>query len=585
MNALNTIGRYEVLAELGHGAMGTVYRAKDPAMDRIVALKTIRSEVLAGQQGGEFRERFYREARAAGALAHPGIVPVFDVGEHEGLPFLVMEFINGRTLADAAKGGERLPLERVCEIGQQIAEALGYAHKNGVVHRDIKTANILLTSRESYGIERPKITDFGVAKLAAVQITTTGQMLGTPAFMPPEQFTGGPIDGRTDLFSLGVILYWMATGEYPFPGETLMSVSYKVVHTDPVPPRKLNPAVPEALDRVILKCLAKSPAERYQTGEELARDLAAVRATGMAAGLRSAAPVVTSHVNDPQATLDRSYGGAAPAAQFEEEPHPVQPAMATAAGTKRENRVLLGVLAALLIALGGLYVLQNRDRASVTAPTAAAPAAPAPQASTQVPAAAAAVPTPVPAPRVPPAASAPPAPAATAPASVARPAETVAAQPPVQPAPAPAPAQPAPGPTAANPPEAAAAPPREPAAVNFDPRALNPNENARLRIDAERVPPNADFFVVMDGKTYFHRSEAGFKQQYDDLYVPPGVHEFRVRTRVGQLLKLSNIVSADFEARKRLTLRIEVRIPPALRGGRATPQQLAAAAQIFVTLR
>lgn len=121
--------------------------------------------------------------------------------------------------------------------------------------------------------------------------------------------------------------------------------------------------------------------------------------------------------------------------------------------------------------------------------------------------------------------------------------------------------------------------------MNFDPRALNPNENGRLRIDAERVPPNADFFVVMDGKTYFHRSEAGFKQQYDDLYVPPGVHEFRVRTRAGQLLKISNIVSADFEARKRLTLRVEVRLPPGRRGGTFTPQQLAAVSQIFVSLR
>jgi hypothetical protein len=121
--------------------------------------------------------------------------------------------------------------------------------------------------------------------------------------------------------------------------------------------------------------------------------------------------------------------------------------------------------------------------------------------------------------------------------------------------------------------------------VNFDPRALNPNENARLRIDAERVPPNADFFVMMDGKIYFRRSEAGFNRQYDDLYLPPGVHELRVRTRVGQLLKVSNIVSADFEARRRLTLRIEVRVPPGLRGTGATPQQIAAASQLYVTLR
>ena len=268
MSIPKTIGRYEILDELGHGAMGSVFRAHDPAMDRIVALKTILSVALASEQGSEYRQRFYREARAAGAMAHPGIVAVFDVGEHEGVPFLVMEFVQGRTLADAMKTGERASLERVCEIGEQIAEALGYAHRHGVIHRDIKPANILLTSREIYGAERPKITDFGVAKLASQGITTTGQMLGTPAFMPPEQFTGAPIDGRTDLFSLGVILYWMATGEQPFPGESMTSVSYKIVHTEPAPPAKLNPAIPPRMEGVIMKCLAKNPANRYQTGEE-----------------------------------------------------------------------------------------------------------------------------------------------------------------------------------------------------------------------------------------------------------------------------------------------------------------------------
>ena len=214
--------------------MGAVYIARDPAMDRIVAVKTIHSLALTGPHAQEFRERFYREARSAGGLAHPGIVTVFDVGEQDAMPYLVMEFIEGRTLTDAAKTGERFTLERVCEIGQQIAEALGYAHKHGVIHRDIKPANILLTSKEKYGLERPKITDFGVAKLGAAELTTTGQMLGTPAFMPPEQFTGAPIDGRSDIFSLGVILYWMATGEQAFPGETVTAVSYKVVHTEPV---------------------------------------------------------------------------------------------------------------------------------------------------------------------------------------------------------------------------------------------------------------------------------------------------------------------------------------------------------------
>jgi serine/threonine protein kinase len=160
-----------------------------------------------------------------------------------------MEFVEGRTLADAIKKGERFTLDRVCEIGQQLADALGYAHRQGVIHRDIKPANILMTSREVYGSERPRITDFGIAKLAASEITTTGQLLGTPSFMPPEQFTGAPIDGRADLFSLGVILYSLATGEQPFPGETMTAVSYKVVYTEPIPPSKLNPRHSRGLGR------------------------------------------------------------------------------------------------------------------------------------------------------------------------------------------------------------------------------------------------------------------------------------------------------------------------------------------------
>jgi serine/threonine protein kinase len=558
MNSQQTIGRYEVLAELGHGAMGTVYRAKDPAMGRIVALKTIRPEILSGHLGGELRERFYREARAAGALAHPGIVPVFDVGEHDGTPFLVMEFINGRTLADWAKGGERFPIERVCEIGQQIAEALGYAHKNGVVHRDIKAANVLLTSRESYGIERPKITDFGVAKLASAQITTTGQMLGTPAYMPPEQFTGGAIDGRSDLFSLGVILYWMTTGEYPFPGETITAISYKVMHTEPLPPRKLNPAVPEPLSRVILKCLAKSPADRYQTGEELARDLAAVRAAGMATtAVRGSAPDKPSAASDPHATLDRLPSETVPLPP-DQEPPIVRPALATAVGTKKENVVLVLVIAALVIAVAGLYVLQSRDRTNGVAPVATAPVvAPLPTAVAPT----AAAPTP----------SAPP---ASAPAPTSRPAAVAATKPPAAPAAAVS--------SAAGPADAA---PRGAGTIDFDPLKLNPNENARLRVDIQQMAPTAELILVMDGKVYIRRSVAEFKEKNDDLYLPPGVHEFRVRARNGQLLKISNIASADFQAKKRQTLRIELRVPPAQRGAALTPQEIAAAARVFVSLR
>src|SRR5262245_5751828 len=347
------IGRYEILAELGRGAMGIVYRAKDPAMDRVVALKTIISVALASPQGSEFRDRFYREARTAGALTHPGIVAVFDVGEHEGMPFLVMEFVDGRTLADSLRVGECMSVDRICEFGGQIADALAYAHQRGVVHRDIKPANILLTSIESSGGVRPKITDFGVAKLAEGQATITGQMLGTPAYMPPEQFTGAPIDGRSDIFSLGVVLYWMATGERPFPGESITAVSYKVVHTDPIPPRKLNPSLPPGLENIILRCLAKNPAERFQSGYELARELNELKSGDKTVEHQTTMQRI---VHDPEATRLDSI--------------PLEPVgtVNTTLGTsqtttpepKRRKSMVMVALVALLLAAGVGYSLRSR---------------------------------------------------------------------------------------------------------------------------------------------------------------------------------------------------------------------------------
>ena len=286
-------GRYEVVEDIGSGAMGAVFKARDPVMDRVVAVKTIHASALVGPMADQYRERFTREARAAGRLAHPGIVTVFDAGVEGDTPYLVMEYVPGRTLEDVLNSGEHYTLDKVCEIGQQLAEALAYAHANGVIHRDIKPANVQLTGTP----ERAKIMDFGVAKLAQAQVTSTGTLLGTPAYMAPEQFTGMPLDGRSDLFSLGVILYWMATGDKPFSGDTITAVSYKIVHTDPIAPRQLNPGVPEGLERIILKCLAKDPAARHQSGDELAADLAALRSgqpTATASGIRAPQPAASA---------------------------------------------------------------------------------------------------------------------------------------------------------------------------------------------------------------------------------------------------------------------------------------------------
>jgi len=547
MDTPKKIGRYEILEELGQGAMGTVYRAKDPAMDRVVALKTIISLALASERGNDFRERFYREARAAGSLTHPGIVPVFDVGEHEGLPFLVMEFISGKTLADAVRKGERMTLDRVCEIGQKIAEALGYAHQHGVIHRDIKPANILLTSREAHGIERPKITDFGVAKLAAGHTTLTGQILGTPAYMPPEQITGSPIDGRADIFSLGVVLYWMATGEQPFPGESMTAVSYKVVHTEPVPPRKLNPAIPIKLESIILKCLAKNPDERYQTGEDLARDLGELRAVGTALGLKSAAPDVAADGSDPNATVidptPVARSGPATAAKL---PEP------TVAPAKKSNHILvLTLLVVVMAGAGSFYILGHNGT----------PAVPAPQLAN----------APSEAPSAPPASNVPTAmnPAASAPKNQ----ETkVAALEKVPPLKAKAP-EPKAEPTAP-----------EPAALGFNPKSLDPKSNAKLKIEADQMPASVDFIVEMNGKLYIRKSAEGNKAGFDDLYVPPGVQEFHVTAASGSVRKSSNTVSTEFKAKKRHTLKIELRTQGSPAGS-GMPQGLYADSQIVLTLK
>ena len=582
MGTPKTIGRYEIVDELGQGAMGSVFRAHDPSMDRMVALKTILMGALLGSHGDEFRQRFYREARAAGALAHPGIVPVFDVGEHEGQPYLVMEYVNGRTLDAAMKKGERMSMDRVCEIGQQLAEALGHAHRKGVVHRDIKPANILMTNAEAYGIERPRITDFGVAKMTAGEITTTGQMLGTPAFMPPEQFTGAPIDGRTDLFSLGVILYWMATGEQPFPGETMTTVSYKIVHTEPVPPARLNPLVPALLDKVIMKCLSKSPADRYQSGEELAQALGEVRSGATPASLQTVVPELTTGNKDENATLDAtpslrprpmtsSGEGAGAAAAFG-----IKPLTSEGGPAAKSRTGMVAAVAAIVIAAGGAcgwFVMHNRNQAATNQAGAnQAATAPAPVPTQTAPAA----PTPE--------ASAAPAVATTAGTLTGEGAQKKPQAGQLKTAAQPQPAQQAPqqaGPATPPPTAAAAALPRM-APVAFNPKTLDPKQNTRLKLDVSHMPAGMAFEIEMNGKLLL-KSAAGNKADYDTLVVPPGVHEFRVMVGSGSTEKTSNTVSAEFVAKKRMDLKIEVRLQH--NGAAAGSAGLGAASQVLATLK
>jgi serine/threonine-protein kinase len=261
--------------------MGVVYKGRDPLLQRTVAIKEILAAGLSGDDLARYKQRFFREAEVAARLQHPDIVTIHDVGEDQtsGQPYLVMEFVEGRTVeALLAEAGGPLPLPQSLRIACSIATALDYAHRKGVVHRDIKPANIIV--RPDGGAE---IMDLGIARLEGSQITKPGQVLGTPAYMSPEQLTGAGVDGRADIFSLGAVLYEMLTGEVAFTGETLTEVILKIIQCAPAPALELNAQLPPDVDRVLSMCLAKDPAERYQSAGELAADLETVREKGSVA--------------------------------------------------------------------------------------------------------------------------------------------------------------------------------------------------------------------------------------------------------------------------------------------------------------
>jgi serine/threonine-protein kinase len=266
-----TIGRYKVVEGVGFGAMGAVYRAFDPLIKRTLAIKTIRLDIpRQSPQYRSFIDRFYHEARISGTLSHPNIVTLFDIGEENGVPYLAMEFVDGRTVASLIESGHRFKPEKVINLASQIAAAIDYAHGKGVIHRDIKPSNLIL-----YDEDRVKVTDFGIAKLADSEMTQSGTLLGTPSYMSPEQAMGDKLDGRSDIFSLGVCCFEMLSGEQPFPGNNVTSILYKLVHVDPVEPANLemNGLVPQKWHEVFGKVLAKKPDDRYQTATAFVQDL------------------------------------------------------------------------------------------------------------------------------------------------------------------------------------------------------------------------------------------------------------------------------------------------------------------------
>ena len=267
-----TLGRYELVEELGRGAMGIVYKGLDPKINRTVAIKTVHFDDVEEALLPEVKERFFREAQAAGGLNHPNILTIYDSGEEMDVAWIAMEFLSGKDLERFGTKGNLLPWSKVLEICAKVADALEYAHKHGVVHRDIKPANIMLLENGEV-----KVTDFGIARVVSSSQTKTGVVMGSPSYMAPEQIAGKKVDGRSDLFSLGVVLYELFAGERPFQGDSIATIMFQITSSPPPPLANFVPRIPPIFQKLVEKALAKDPAQRFQTGEEVAKTLRALK--------------------------------------------------------------------------------------------------------------------------------------------------------------------------------------------------------------------------------------------------------------------------------------------------------------------
>src|SRR6267378_5082067 len=303
MPTVTKAGRYEIVGELGRGAMGVVYKAMDPVIGRAVAVKTIRlSEEGTGLSRPELLTRFQTEARAAGLLTHPNIVVVFDAGEEDGLYYITMELVEGKSLQALLDDGHGFPLPRTLRIMDQTCSALQFAHERNVIHRDIKPANLMLTADDTV-----KVTDFGTAKILQFgTVQQTAHVMGTPSYMSPEQVKGRAVDGRSDIFSLGVMLYEMVTGEKPFPGQNITTVIYKIVNEEPIPPKRVDPSIHAGISAAIMRALAKDPDTRYQSCREMLEDLRNYRSLSAAPGNPQSTMAMNPDVN---ATVAMSPAG------------------------------------------------------------------------------------------------------------------------------------------------------------------------------------------------------------------------------------------------------------------------------------
>jgi len=269
-----TLGRYEILKELGQGAMGTVYLGKDPSIQRKVAIKTLNYAEIAAEELADVKARFFREAEAAGKLSHPNIVTIYDVGEDHDMAYIAMELLDGEDLTHCCQKGQLLPLKRVLNIIALVAEALGYAHDRQVVHRDIKPANIMLMQQDQV-----RVADFGIARVISSSKTHTGVIFGTPNYMSPEQVAGKKVDGRSDLFSLGVVFYEMLTGQRPFTGDSMSALLFAVSNSEYVPLEEIAPKTPACCVGIIERMLAKGVSKRYQSAAQVLKDIRSCQET------------------------------------------------------------------------------------------------------------------------------------------------------------------------------------------------------------------------------------------------------------------------------------------------------------------
>jgi len=260
-----SLGRYEILEELGRGAMGIVYKGRDPKLNRVTAIKTIRfTDDFDEEQAAKIREQFYREAEVVAKLSHPNIVTIYDVGEDLDLSYLAMEYLEGESLEGFARKDNLMPIRQGIDVTAQVCDALAYAHNHGIVHRDIKPANIMILKN---GLV--KVTDFGIARATASSKTRTGVIKGTPYYMSPEQISGMKVDGRSDIFSLGIVFYQLLTGELPFGGENLAAIMYQITTVEPEPPTTHNPKIYKAAVAILNRALEKSLESRYQNAKQM----------------------------------------------------------------------------------------------------------------------------------------------------------------------------------------------------------------------------------------------------------------------------------------------------------------------------